>query len=45
MMTPISASSRATLNACDNSNSVVGRNAFRTSGRLIVILAMPSAVS
>ena len=45
MMTPISASSLATLNACDSSNSVVGRNALRTSGRLMVILAMPSAVS
>src|SRR5271165_4796248 len=45
MMTPISASSRATLNACDSSNSVVGLNAFRTSGRLMVILAIPSAVS
>ena len=33
------------MNACDSSNSVTGRNALRTSGRLIVILAMPSAVS
>src|SRR5215469_6342116 len=45
MITPISASSLATLNACESSNSVVGLKAFRTSGRLMVILAMPSAVS
>ena len=38
-------SSLATLNACWSSNSVVGRNALRTSGRLIVIFAMPSDVS
>jgi hypothetical protein len=45
MITPVSGSSRAVLNALDSSNKVVGRNAFRTSGRLIVILAMPSPVS
>ena len=38
-------SSRATSNALDISNTVVGRKALRTSGRLIVILAMPSQVS
>jgi hypothetical protein len=38
-------SSRATLNAFESSNKVVGRNAFRTSGRFMVIFAMPSAVS
>jgi len=45
MMTPISGSSRATLKAWLSSNSVVGRKAFRTSGRLMVILATPSVVS
>src|SRR5947209_3388634 len=45
MITPTSGSSRATLNASVSSNSVFGRNALRTSGRLIVILAMPPAVS
>src|SRR6267143_3234597 len=45
MTTPIFGSSRATSNALDISNTVVGRNALRTSGRLIVILAMPSHVS
>jgi len=45
MTTPISGSSRAMSNARIISNTVVGRNALRTSGRLIVILAMPSQVS
>jgi hypothetical protein len=45
MITPISGSSRASSNASRSSNSVRGRNALRTSGRQIVILAMPSAVS
>src|SRR5262245_4597308 len=45
MITPIPGSSLATLNACDSSNRVVGLKAFRTSGRLMVILAIPSAVS
>ncbi len=45
MITPIDGSSRAALNACASSNRVCGRNALRTSGRLMVILAMPSAVS
>ena len=44
-ITPIDGSSRATSNAWESSNSVRGRNALRTSGRQIVILAMPSAVS
>jgi hypothetical protein len=43
--TPISGSSRATSNAPINSRTVSGRNALRTSGRSIVILAIPSAVS
>jgi hypothetical protein len=38
-------SSRATSNARISSATVSGRNALRTSGRSIVILAMPSAVS
>src|SRR5215470_19001822 len=45
MITPIFGSSRATLNACESSNKVVGRNAFRTSGRLMVIFATPPPVS
>src|SRR5439155_13927380 len=45
MTTPISGSSRATSNAFDISTTVAGRKALRTSGRLIVILAMPSDVS
>src|SRR5215469_1477360 len=45
MITPIFGSSRATLNACESSNKVVGLNAFRTSGRLIVIFATPPPVS
>jgi hypothetical protein len=39
--TPTSASSRASLNAADISNSVCGRKALRTSGRLMVIFAIP----
>src|SRR2546430_10724090 len=45
MTTPISGSLRATSNAFDISTTVAGRKAFRTSGRLMVILAMPSEVS
>src|ERR1700730_7215668 len=45
MTTPILGSSRAASKALDISNTVAGRNALRTSGRLIVILAMPSQVS
>ena len=44
MMTPTVSSSRASLKASASSNSVWGRKALRTSGRLMVILAMPSAV-
>src|SRR6266542_1708614 len=44
MTTPISASSRARSKACFNSPTVRGRKALRTFGRLMVILAMPSAV-
>jgi len=42
MITPVSVSSRAVSSAWEISISVSGRNAFLTSGRLIVILAMPS---
>jgi len=45
MITPTSVSSRARSNASDTSTSVCGRNALRTSGRLIVIFAMPSPLS
>jgi hypothetical protein len=45
MITPTLVSSRARLNASASSITVSGRNAFRTSGRLIVIFAMPSAIS
>ncbi len=45
MITPTAGSSRASVKACGSSNTVSGRKALRTSGRLIVILAMPSAVS
>src|SRR4051812_37208794 len=45
MMTPTSGSSRASSNASRSSNNVRGRKALRTSGRQIVILAIPSAVS
>ena len=38
-------SSRAASKARDISKTVVGRKALRTSGRLMVILAMPSQVS
>src|SRR5204863_326122 len=44
MMTPISPSSRARSKACFISLTVSGRKALRTSGRLMVILAMPSSV-
>jgi hypothetical protein len=42
MMTPMAASSRASAKAL-HSRTVSGRNALRTSGRLMTILAMPSA--
>src|SRR6266508_2608529 len=42
MTTPTSGSSRARSNASDSSNRVVGRKAFRTSGRAIMTLAIPS---
>jgi hypothetical protein len=42
MITPVRGSSRASLNAAASSNSVWGRKALCTSGRLMVILAMPS---
>src|SRR5579884_538793 len=42
MITPTDGSSRARSNASDISITVWGRNALRTSGRLIVIFAMPS---
>src|SRR5580658_3870854 len=45
MITPTAGSSRAAVKASDSSNRVAGRNALRTSGRLIVILAIPSAVA
>ena len=45
MTTPIDGSLRAASNAADISVTVVGRNALRTFGRLIVILAIPSQVS
>jgi hypothetical protein len=41
-ITPTDSSSRATSNARISSITVCGRNALRTSGRLIVIFAMPS---
>src|SRR5437763_4630351 len=44
MTTPMSESSRARSSASFISATVSGRNAFRTSGRLIVIFAMPSSV-
>src|SRR5437763_1966459 len=40
----MSESSRAMSSACFISLTVSGRNAFRTSGRLMVIFAMPSSV-
>src|SRR6266540_2897555 len=45
MTTPTSGSSRARSNASDSSNRVVGRKAFRTSGRAIMTLAIPSPTS
>jgi hypothetical protein len=45
MTTPMPGSSRAASNAEESSRTVSGRNAFRTSGRAIVIFAMASAVS
>src|SRR3954465_9056146 len=45
MITPTEVSSRARSNASDNSITVSGRKALRTSGRSIVIFAMPSATS
>jgi hypothetical protein len=44
-ITPTSVSSRARSSASEISISVSGLNALRTSGRLIVIFAIPSAVS
>ena len=41
-ITPIEESSRASCSACEISITVRGRNAFRTSGRAIVIFAIPS---
>src|SRR5262249_8856413 len=45
MITPMPGSSRATLNACEISHSVVRPPAFRTLVWLMVIFATPSAVS
>ena len=45
MITPTESSSRAILKASASSKRVWGRNALCTSGRLIVIFAMPSATS
>ncbi len=39
----MSGSSRASANAACISRTVSGRKALRTSGRLMVILAMPSS--
>src|SRR5687767_6639779 len=44
MITPMSESSRAMSNATFSSVTVFGRNEFLTSGRLIVIFAIPSSV-
>jgi len=44
MMTPIFSSWRASSSARIISVTVCGRNALRTSGRLMVILAMPPAL-
>ena len=44
-MTPTVWSSRASSKASISSTIVCGRKAFRTSGRAIVIFAIPSAVS
>ena len=43
-MTPTDSSSRATVNASETSMRVCGRKALCTSGRAMVILAIPSAV-
>jgi hypothetical protein len=43
--TPTDVSSRARSNASDSSITVSGRNALRTSGRSIVIFAIPSPLS
>ncbi len=45
MITPIEASSRARSKAWESSKRVAGRKALRTSGRQMVIRAMPPAVS
>src|SRR5438874_3329550 len=45
MITPTPVSSRARVNASDSSTTVSGRNALRTSGRSMVILAIPSPES
>ncbi len=45
MIAATSRSSRARVKASRSSASVWGRKAFRRSGRLIVILAIPSAFS
>jgi hypothetical protein len=42
MITPTDVSSRARSKASESSMTVCGRKALRTSGRLIVIFAMPS---
>ena len=44
-ITPTDVSSRARSSASETSISVSGRNALRTSGRSIVIFAIPSAIS
>jgi hypothetical protein len=45
MITPTEGSSRARSNGLESSTTVCGRKALRTSGRLIVIFAMPSPLS
>ncbi len=45
MIAPTSRSSRARAKASRSSASVCGRKAFRSSGRLMVSLAIPSAFS
>ncbi len=44
-MTPTEVSSRARSSACEISMIVCGRKALRTSGRSIVIFAIPSPLS
>ena len=44
MIAPTAGSSRASSSACEISTIVCGRKALRTSGRLIVIFAIPSPV-